>query len=99
MFKIIKDGETIAITEKLHFIKQDGNGIYKSCSEKEAQGVAVKNTPYNLVGREAMNGCATVSVMEIDAGAHIQAGDVMQTETDALVVDHEYRIALIELGV
>lgn len=99
MFKIIKDGNEIAITEKLNYIKQNTNGVYISCNETEAQGVAVKNTPYNLFGRENMDGCETVIAVEVDGGEHIQTGEASQNETDVMVVDHEYRLTLIELGV
>lgn len=99
MYKIVKDGKTVAITEKLNFIKQSESGVFVGCSEREAQGVAVKNTPYNLFGRGGMNGCETVAVLEVDGGACIHTGDESQNETDALIVDHEYRLTLIELGV
>ena len=99
MYKIIKDGEEIAITEKLNYIKQTASGVFVGCTEKEAQGVAVKNTAYNLLGREPMNECETVIAIEVDGGEHIKTGEESQTETDVLVVDHEYRLTLLELGV
>ena len=99
MYKIIKDGVVIATTEKLNFIKQSASGIFVSCDESDAQGVAVKNTAYNLVGREPMNECETVAAFEVDGGACIQENGENQTETDTLVVDHEYRLTLLEMGV
>lgn len=99
MYKIIKDGAEIALTEKLNFIKQTPAGVFVSCAESEAQGVAVKNTPYNLLGRGNIEGCETVVIMEIDGGEHIQTGEECQSETDAFVVDHEYRLTLLENGV
>lgn len=99
MYKIIKDGETIAITEKLRYIKQNGAGVFIGCNDKDAQGIAVKNTPYNLAGRGAMRGCETVVVLEVDGGDCIQAGEEMQTDTDALIIEHEYRLTLLEMGV
>lgn len=99
MYRIIKNGEEIAITEKLNFIRQTTAGVFVSCTEREAQGVAVKNTAYNLVGREAMANCETVAIIEVDGGAHIQTGETSQTEADALIVDHEYRLTLLEMGV
>ena len=99
MYKIIKEGKAIATTEKLNFIKQSEKGIYISCNETEAQGVAVNNKAYNLIGRQAMNECETVSIFEFDGGASIQTGEENQTATDTLIVDHEYRLTLIEMGV
>ena len=98
MFKVIKDGKEIAITEKLNYIKQNTNGVFVSCNEREAQGVAVHNTAYNLLGRGGMVDCDVVTVFEIDGGANIQSGETSQTETDVLVVDHEYRLTLLEMG-
>ena len=99
MYKIKKDNELIAMTEKLNFIKQTDKGIFVSCNEKDAQGIAVKNTPYNLLGRKAMASCETVFVFEVDGGECIKNTDENQIVSDALVVDHEYRITLIEMGV
>ena len=98
MYKIIKNGEVVAITEKLNFIKQGENGVYYSCTEKEAQGVAVKNKPYNLLGREAMAELETVIAVKVDAGEILYTGETEQTDTDAIVIDHEYRLTLLELG-
>lgn len=99
MYQIIKDGETVAITEKLHFIKQDTSGIFKACNEREAQGIAVNNTPYNLIGREAMNGCETVAILEVDGGASIQTGEQQQTALAALLIEVKYKQTLYDLGV
>ena len=99
MYKVYKNGEEIAITEKLNYIKQNAAGVFITCEEKEAQGVAVQNTAYNLVGREKMDGCDTVTIMYIDGGEHIHTGEASQNETDVLIVDHEYRLTLLELGV
>ena len=99
MYKIIKNGEQIAITEKLNFIKQAKNGVFYKCDEKEAQGVAINNTPYNIFGREPMAVNDTVIIIEVDGGQCIQNGDENQHETDTLVVDHEYRLTLLEMGV
>ena len=99
MYKITKDGDVIAYAEKLNYIKQKENGVFVSCTEKEAQGVAVNNTAYNIAGRQEMTGCETVAIFDVDIGEYIQHGEECQTETDALVIDHEYRITLLELGV
>ena len=99
MYKIIKDGEQIAITEKLNYIKQNENGVFVSCTELFAQGVAVNNTPYNIAGRAEMADCETVVIFEIDGGQSIENGEATQHEADTLIVDHEYRLTLLELGV
>lgn len=72
MYAIYQNGVEIAITEKLKYIKQAPSGVFIPCKENEAQGIAVKNTAYNLVGREPMTGCETVAIMEVDGGAYIK---------------------------
>ena len=98
MYQIILNGAVIAITEKVNYIRQDG-AVYVGCDEAEAQGVAVKNKPYNLLGREPMGEIESVVIFEVDGGRHIETGENSQTETDVLVIDHEYRLTLLELGV
>lgn len=99
MYAIIKDGEQIAITEKLNYITQNKNGVFVSSTESDAQGVAVNNIPYNIAGRGKMADCESVVIFEIDGGRCIETGNENQHETDTLVVDHEYRLTLLELGV
>ena len=99
MFKLIKNGKVFAITENLTHIKQSRNGVYVICTEEEAQGIAYKNMPYNLLGREPMAELETVIAVEVDGGECIYTGDIKQTDADALIVDHEYRLILIETGV
>ena len=99
MYKIIKDGAIVAMTEQLNFIKKEADGVFYACTESEAQGIAVNNTAYNLLGREEMAECETVIAVKVDGGACILEGENNQTETDALIVDLEYRMALYEMGV
>ena len=40
MYKIIKDGTTIGLTEFLTYIKQHDNGCFVLCPEPEASGIA-----------------------------------------------------------
>ena len=89
MFRIIKDGGSVGMTEAPTYIKQAENGCYVLCPEPEASGIAFGNTVYHLAGREAIEGAETVALEHIDA----------ISDTDALTVDHEYRITLLELGI
>lgn len=41
MYKIIKDGTTIGLTEFLTYIKQHDNGCFVLCPEPEASGIAL----------------------------------------------------------
>lgn len=73
MFKITKDGATMAMTEAPNYIKRAENGCFILCGADEAEGVACNGTPYHLLGRPDMDGLDTVLLEEVDAGAEIYA--------------------------
>lgn len=83
MYKIIKDGDTLGMTEAPNYIKQTENGCFALCPEPEAQGIVHNGTPYHLLGRNAMDGVDTVTMEETDAGAQILD---MQGAIDNLVI-------------
>ena len=85
MFKITKDGATVAMTEAPNYIKQAENGCFVLCPEAEATGIAHNGTVYHLLGRPDMAGAEiTVMLEETDAGAEIQAASVSATENTKL---------------
>ena len=94
MYKITRDGKTVAMTEAPTYIKRAGNGSYILCPEPEASGIAVSGVPYRLLGREAQEG-----MEELDAGPMVAEAHNRSADIDGLTVDHEYRITLLELGV
>lgn len=71
MYKITKDGATLAMTEAPTYIKQAENGCFVLCQEEEAAGIALGGVPYHLLGRTAMEGVETVMLEETDAGVEI----------------------------
>lgn len=100
MFKIINaEGRELGMTERPYYIRLSESGSYTPCSEKEAQGVALNGTPYHLFGRTAMDGLETVVLAETDAGRVLKEQETAQEGADAMAVDHEYRLTLLELGV
>ncbi len=85
MFKITKDGATLAMTEAPNYIKQAGNGCFVLCPEAEATGIAHNGTVYHLLGRPGMEGAEiTVMLEETDAGAEIQSASESATENAKL---------------
>ena len=69
MYKIINaEGRKLGMTERPYYIRLSESGSYTPCSEKEAQGVALNDTPYHLFGRASMEGLETVMLAETDAG-------------------------------
>lgn len=83
MYKIIKDGTTLGMTEAPNYIKLLENGCFALCPVEEAQGVAHAGTAYHLLGRPAMGDAESVMLEEVDAGAEIKDA---QGAIDELVV-------------
>lgn len=81
MYKIIKNRNTLAMTEAPTYIKKAANGCYVLCPEPEAQGIAYNGQVFHLLGREAMEDAETVMLEETDAGEEIsraaEAGSIM----------------------
>ena len=73
MFKIIKDGTSLGMTEAPTYVRQAENGCFVLCQEAEATGIAHNGTVYPLLGREALEGAESVILEAADAGAEIQA--------------------------
>ena len=84
MYRIIKDGETYAYVEEPRYIRQNSNGIFVKTTKDEAQGIALDSTPYNLFGREAMDGVdETVMLSTLDSGSVIYS---QQDSLDELIL-------------
>ena len=73
MFKIIKDGTSLGMTEAPTYVRQAENGCFVLCQEGQATGIAYSGTVYHLLGREALEGAESVILEETDAGTEIQA--------------------------
>lgn len=56
MFRIIKNGASIGLTENLNYIKQAENGCYVLCPEPDASGIVFGGTVYHLLGRTGLTG-------------------------------------------
>lgn len=75
MYKVIKDGISIALIDEPLFITCSDSGTFIRTDEKHARGISVYSTAYNLVGKEPMVGVDkehTVHLVEIDTGEIIQ---------------------------
>ena len=99
MFRIIKAGAGIGLTENLNYIKKAENGCYILCPEHDASGIVFKGVAYHLLGRAAMDELETVSLEQADAGTEISKAKSAVEDADALNVDQEYRLTLLELGI
>ena len=71
-----------------------------------ATGVIFQGVIYNLPGHSEFEGCETAAVVEIDDGVvlneqqrRIAAAEATEADEDALSVDHELRLTMLELGI
>ena len=72
MYKITRDGETVAMTEAPSYVRRAENGCFTLCQEAEAAGIVHNGQVFHLLGRPDMEGAvATVMLEETDAGSEI----------------------------
>ena len=55
MFRIIKAGAGIGLTENLNYIKKAENGCYILCPEHDASGIVFEGVAYHLLGRASID--------------------------------------------
>ena len=90
MYKIIMNTGETHLTEKPNFIRKHGNGCFVLTDEAMADGVAYNGTPHLFADG--------VICYEVDKGADILTIERTVSDNDAMNVDHEYRLTLLELG-
>ena len=90
MYKIITHTGETHLTEKPNFIRKHENGFFVLTDEATAEGVAYNGTPY-LFADGAI-------CYEVDKGADILTTERTVSDNDAMNVDQEYRLTLLELG-
>ena len=54
MFRIIKAGAGIGLTENLNYIKKAKNGCYILCPEHDASGIFFEGLRYHLLARASI---------------------------------------------
>ena len=100
MFRIIKNGAAIGLTENLNYIKQAENGCYVLCPEPDASGISYAGTPYQLFDRDQMGDeLETVMLEQTDIGSWIMESKSAIEDADEMNVDQAYRLTLLELNV
>ena len=90
MYKIITHTGETHLTEKPNFIRKHENGCFVLTDEATAEGVAYHGTPYLFAG-------GTIC-FEVDKGDDILTTEKTVSDNDAMNVDQEYRLTLLELG-
>lgn len=90
MYKIITNTGETHLTEKPNFIRKHENGCFVLTDVNHAEGVAYHGTPYLFAD-------GTIC-FEVDKGADILATEKTVSDNDAMSVDQEYRLTMLELG-
>ena len=90
MYRITTPSGASILTEKVNYIRVHKSGVYLLTDVNHAEGVAYHGTPY-LFKDGAM-------VCEVDKGADILETEKTVSDNDAMNVDQEYRLTLLELG-
>lgn len=67
MYRLMQNGEMVALGENLRYIRMQENGSYGFCPREEAQGVAMDSKPYHLEGMAALAGAETVSMEVVES--------------------------------
>lgn len=103
MFKLVVDGVTIGFTEKPRFVRvKPESGVFVETTQDKAEGVAYKSKVFNLFGHEIGGVEETASVVPYDGGDDSESvSELRQAENDldAMAVDHELRLAMLEMGI
>lgn len=100
MYRIVSitTGAEIGVVDAVRYIKVGSSGSYTPAASEDATGVAVNGVAYDLMGHDEVKGADTVLVAEFDGGALVRSlGEVVE-DADAMNVDQEYRLTLLELG-
>ena len=98
--KSTSDGGRIGLTDAPIYIKQAANGCFVLCPEHDAQGICFAGTTYNLLDRPPMDGVETTVALDlVDSGSLLVNTNIAIRDADAMNVDQEYRLTLLELGI
>lgn len=100
MYRIIDNetGATVALTEAPNYITKADNGCFVLCRPEEAEGIAWEGSPYAILGKELEGAVGTVLLQKIDGGREIRTLETAAADTDTMMVDQEYRLTMLELG-
>lgn len=90
MYKVTTPQGESYLTEQVNYIRVHTSGVYLLTDVNHAEGVAYRGTPYLFADGAA--------VCEVDAGETVHTTEKTVSDNDAMNVDQEYRLTLLELG-
>ena len=68
MYRIVKDGTTLGLTEQPNFVEPLENGSWGLCGESRAHGIVWEGKVYGLEGKSATDDLERVTLAFVDAG-------------------------------
>ncbi len=99
MFKIIKDGTTLATVNSPTWVKQQENGSFTLSNEAEAQGVVVDGTVFHITGREPLEGHEDVILAEVNETTYQReqeaASSLRQLQNETAVAELSILVATL----
>lgn len=90
MYRINTKSGDFFLTESITYVRKHSSGVFLITDEKHADGVAYHGNFYMF--KDGAICC------EIDKGADILKTEKTVSDNDAMNVDQEYRLTLLELG-
>ena len=84
MYRIIKDGSTLATVDKLRYVKSQRNGVVINCKDTEAHGICVADEFYHLPWLPTLPGAEAVTYEEF-------SGTDTIAELDTALLEAEYQ--------
>lgn len=87
MYRISKDGVVLTYTDTLYYVRKNPkNGCLVQCKVKDAEGVAISGTAYNLIGLDKTLGdeVELVFAQAIDTGAELNRIPVLEAKNAEL---------------
>lgn len=69
MYRIVKDGIALGLTESPNYVEPLDNGSWGLCDEPRARGIAWEGKVYGLEGKPATDDLETVTLAFVDSGA------------------------------
>lgn len=93
MYRIFRNGDTLATISSLTFVRMQENGSYAVCDEADAQGIVLDGTVYHVLGLPDLDNVDTVTIIEISETAYQQEQAAAATESQL-----QNELALAELS-
>ena len=78
MYRIVKDGSTLGLTEQPNYVELLPNGSWGLCDEPRALGIAYEGKVYGLMGKANTEDLETVTLAFVDGGALKEEQDTVQ---------------------